>query len=151
MIKSGAKISGMVHIYMYRNGTLIAERHVHNILTDAGAAHIADRMSGLTQTAMTHMAIDDVDTTPDASDTTLGSELARRTCSKAQLTGANDHKVRYTCNFPAGTGTGVVVEAGIFNASSGGTMLARVTFSELRKSSLDNITLYWDIAYADAG
>lgn len=151
MIKSNVKISGMVHIYLWDSiGDLKAERHVQNIITDIGVQHIADRMSGLTETVMGYIAIGSDYTAVDAGDTTLGNELARKACSVAQLTGSNAHKVRYTANFPAGTGTGVVYEAGILNAASGGALLCHVTFDKLRKSSYENITFYWDIAYTSS-
>ena len=51
----------------------------------------------------------------------------------------------YTATFPAGTGTGAVVEAGILNASSGGTLLCRTVFSVVNKGANDAMTITWQI------
>jgi hypothetical protein len=51
----------------------------------------------------------------------------------------------YVASFPAGTGTGAVTEAGIFNASSGGTMLCRTVFSVVNKGADDAMSITWTI------
>jgi len=45
----------------------------------------------------------------------------------------------------AGDVTGAITEAGIFNASSSGTMLCRVVFSALNLTSTDSISVDWTI------
>lgn len=74
---------------------------------------------------MSHMAIGTGSTAAAASDTALGSQSARTTLTSTTVT---DNDVVYVDTFPAGTGTGAITEAGIFNASSGGTMLCRTVF-----------------------
>jgi hypothetical protein len=51
----------------------------------------------------------------------------------------------YVASFPAGTGTGAIVEAGLFNASSGGDMLCRTTFAVVNKGANDSITITWTV------
>jgi hypothetical protein len=53
--------------------------------------------------------------------------------------------VTYVATFPAGTGTGAVTEAGIFNASSSGTMLCRTVFPVVNKQSGDSMTITWTV------
>jgi hypothetical protein len=53
--------------------------------------------------------------------------------------------VSYAATFPAGTGTGAVVEAGIFNASSAGTMLCRTTFDVVNKGADDAMSVTWTV------
>jgi len=45
----------------------------------------------------------------------------------------------------AGYGTGAVSEAGIFNASSAGDMLARTVFSTINKAAADTLGITWTI------
>jgi len=49
----------------------------------------------------------------------------------------------YVATFGAGTGTGAVTEAGLFNAASGGTMLCRTVFPVVNKQSGDSMTVSW--------
>lgn len=45
----------------------------------------------------------------------------------------------HVATFAAGTGTGALTEAGIFNASSAGTMLNRVVFATVNKGASDTL------------
>ena len=45
----------------------------------------------------------------------------------------------------AGTGTGAITEAGIFNASTNGTMLCRTVFPVVTKQAGDTIAITWKV------
>jgi hypothetical protein len=53
--------------------------------------------------------------------------------------------VTYVATFGPGVGTGAIVEAGIFNAASSGTMLCRTVFSVVNKGADDAMTITWQI------
>ena len=53
--------------------------------------------------------------------------------------------VEYVATFGAGTGTAALVEAGILNAGSGGTLLCRTVFSVVNKGADDTLTITWTI------
>jgi hypothetical protein len=74
--------------------------------------------------------------------TVLGTELGRVTLTSST---ASSNSVTYVATFPAGTGTGDVKEAGIFNASGSGagTLLCRTTFPIVTKQSGDSIAITW--------
>ena len=93
-------------------------------------------------TAMSHMGIGSGSTAAAASDTALGSQLARTSLTSTTVSGAD---VVYVDTFPAGTGTGAITEAGIFNASSGGTMLCRTVFDVVNKGASDAMTITWTV------
>jgi hypothetical protein len=78
--------------------------------------------------------------TPAAGDTTLGTEAGRVTLASGT---ASTNTVTYTATFPAGTGTGAITEAGVFNANSAGTMLCRTTFPVVNKAAGDSIAITW--------
>jgi hypothetical protein len=56
--------------------------------------------------------------------------------------------VQYVATFSAGTGTGAITEAGIFNASSAGTLLCRTVFSVINKGALDTLVITWKVTVA---
>ena len=135
------------------DGTIKTERRAHNLVTDVGCAHIADRLaSSQDEAAMSHMAIGTGSAAPAASDTTLATELDRNALdSFTQGAGADDHKVVYVASWAAGDGTGALVEAGILNAASAGTLLARVVFSVINKGAADTLEITWTLTIADDG
>lgn len=117
-----------------------------NLVVTPGRQHIADQLSGQLQAAMSHMATGTGSTAQVVGDTALETELSRKAfTSKSQGTGADANKVIYITEWAAGEGTGLITEAGIFNASSGGTMLCRTTFGVKDKGSGDSLTLTWTI------
>ena len=105
-----------------QNGNLKQELNVTNLVVDTGLDYIASRMKDATATAMTHMAIGSGTNDPAAGYTALQTQLGRVALTSTTVT---NNSVAYIASFGAGTGTGAVTEAGIFNASSGGTMLCR--------------------------
>jgi hypothetical protein len=123
------------------NGKLIEERNLKNLITDLGKGFIAARMSATgTPTAMSHMAIGTGTTAASGAQTTLVTEGGR---SALTSTTVSTNTVTYVATFGAGVGTGAVTEAGIFNASSAGTMLNRTVFSAINKGASDTITITW--------
>lgn len=138
-----AKPTGLVHIQHFgADGELKAEHKVKNLVVTTGKTYIASKMVATTNSpvSMTHMAIGTGSTTPAAANTALGSQTGRVGLS-GNSPSAN--AITYTATFPAGTGDGAITEAGIFNASSGGTMLCRTTFPVVNKASGDTIAVTW--------
>jgi hypothetical protein len=142
MIQENIKITGKVSIKLFdQSGELKDSRDINNLVVTTGKEFIAARMVG-TPTEMSHMAIGSDDTAAAVGDTALGSELGRVALTSDTSSGA---VVTYIATFPPGTGTGAVVEAGIFNASSSGTLLCRTVFSVVNKGSNDAMTITWQI------
>jgi hypothetical protein len=54
----------------------------------------------------------------------------------------------YSASFGAGVGTGALTEAGIFNASSAGTLLCRTVFSVINKAANDTMSITWTVTLA---
>ena len=138
MINDDLKLKGKLAISL--NGEVVQE--VDNLVVTAGKGYVASRMKDATATAMSHMAIGSGSTAAAASDTALGNELGRVSLTSTSVSSA---VVTYVATFGAGTGTGAVTEAGLFNASSGGTMLCRTVFSVVNKGSADSMTITWTV------
>lgn len=138
MIKDDLSLKGKLTIAV--NGQTV--REVPNLVVTAGKEFVASRMAGVSSDEMSHMAIGTSSTSPAAADITLGTEAARVSLTSTTVTNAN---VVYVATFAAGTGTGAIVEAGLFNAASGGDMLCRTTFAVVNKGANDSITITWTV------
>lgn len=125
------------------DGVLKEERFIDNLVVTVGRSFIASRMVGTASAVMSHMAVGTSGTTPVAGNTTLGAETARVALTSGTSSGAI---ATYVATFGAGTGTGALQEAGIFNASSAGTMLCQTTFAVINKGTLDSMTITWTVS-----
>lgn len=113
------------------------------MITNAGMAEVAGLIGTDTQgdvTAFDYIAIGTGTTAPSASDTTLASEQQRAaaTGTRVTTTVTNDtlQLVKDAFTF---SGSYAITEVGVFNASTGGTMLSRSTFSAVNVTSNDTL------------
>lgn len=139
------KATGELLINVYgEDGKLKDSRYINNLVVTVGKNFIASRMAGTASAVMSHMAVGTGGTAPVAGNTTLEAEVAG---SRTALTGATNtnNTITYTATFGAGVGTGALVEAGIFNAASAGTMLARTTFAVVNKGASDTVSISWTV------
>lgn len=127
-----------------QDGNIKKDVTVPNLVVTAGKNFIVSRIAGASASVMSHMAIGSGSTAPAAGDATLGTELAREALSISGGT-PSGVSITFAGSFPAGTGTGTIAEAGILNNSSGGTLLARTTFTAIPKAAGDSITITWTI------
>ena len=142
MIADQITLTGHVSIQLFdKNGNTKDSREIKNLVVTVGKEFIAARMVG-TPTEMSHMALGADNTAAAIGNTALGSELGRVALASDTASAAI---VTYTASFPAGTATGAVVEAGIFNASSSGTMLCRTVFAVVNKGADDVMAVTWAI------
>lgn len=120
-----------------------------NMVVTAGKNSIADALRGTTSNnkgIITYCAVGTDNTAPTESDTTLGSELARKLVSVRTVDG-ND--ALFETFFTTAEGNGTLGEAGLFgdNASGttdSGTLFCRVLISRT-KTSNDTLTLRWTV------
>ena len=140
-INDGLQLKG--HLQIRLNNELV--RDVDNLVVTAGKGYVANRMKNDVSggvALMSHMAIGSGTTNPAAGDTALQTQLARVSLTSSAVSNA---VVTYVGTFPAGTGTGAATEAGILNASSGGTLLCRTEFDVVNKGSADTMTITWTV------
>lgn len=137
------KPTGMLRVVVIGpDGQVKTDEIFKNLVVNVGKDFVASRMVAASATVMSHMAIGSGTAAPAAGDTTLSSELGRVTLASSSAAGA---VVTYTASFPAGTGTGAVTEAGIFNAGVAGTMLCRTVFSVVNKGANDSMSVTWTV------
>ena len=133
-------------IIIKTSGNGVEERVEHkNLVVSVGKTNIAARMAGNTVAVMSHMAIGTGNTAAVVGDTTLATELSRVALTVAGGT-PSSNTVTYSASYPAGTGTGALTEAGVFNANSSGTMLCRTVFPVINKQAADSIAISWVIS-----
>jgi hypothetical protein len=126
-------------------GEITQQFEVPNLVVTTGKIYIAGKMIATdtnVPVAMSHMAIGTGTASPVAEDTALGTQTGR-----VLLSGnlQENNSITYTATFPAGTGTGAITEAGIFNASVSGTMLCRTVFPVVTKQAGDTIAVTWKV------
>lgn len=137
------KATGQVSIEVFDPaGNLKEKAHIPNLVVQVGRDYIASRMKDATETVMSHMAVGEDATTPANGDTSLGTEVGRVTLDSTTV---SNNVITYVATFPAGTGTGGLEEAAVFNASSAGDMLCRTTFAIVNKASADSMVITWAI------
>jgi hypothetical protein len=138
------KIKGTVNVVVHdESGKQKENFTIPNLVVNTGLAYIASRMKDATATAMTHMAVGTDSTATAGANTALGTQLGSRV-SLASTT-VTSNSTAYVATFGAGVGTGALTEAGIFNASTSGTMLCRTVFAVINKGASDTMTITWTI------
>ena len=142
MINDTIKVTGELKITVTKPDGNVHETVVPNIVVTDGKEYIASRMKDATATAMSHMAIGTGSTAAAAGDAALGTEAGRVALTSTTVT---SNAVAYVATFAAGTGTGAITEAGIFNASSSGTLLCRTVFSVINKGAADTLGITWTV------
>ncbi len=124
------------------DGELKQEVTLHNTITTSGKNGAADQiLSGPTLGKPTHMAVGSG--TPGSN--ALGAEIDRNALLTKTRSGA---VVTMTATWAPGDGTGALVEAGIFDASSSGNMWCSATFPVVNKSAGDTLSLSWTLTFS---
>lgn len=138
------KVTGSVNVVIHdENGNKKENFIIPNLVVTSGLAFIASRMKDTTATAMSHMAVGTSTTAASAGQTALVTQLGSRVALTSTTVATNS--TAYVATFGAGVATGALTEAGIFNASTSGTMLCRTVFAVINKGALDTMTITWTI------
>lgn len=142
MIAERLRLRGHLRVELIREDGTSEVTEYDNLVVTVGKNHIADQLSSAPGgAAMSHMAIGTGGGAPALGDTALTTELDRNA-----LTSRTDstNVVTYVGDWAAGDGTGTLTEAGIFNAASAGTMLARAAIS-VTKGASDTLKITWTV------
>ena len=120
-----------------------------NTFMAVGDAHVADQLDATpAEAAMGWMSVGSGDSAFTTASTTLNDEIDRNALDAGypeQQAAAADNDVVYKAAWAAGDATGALVEAGIFNSSGAGSMLAASTFSVINKGASDTLTITWTV------
>jgi hypothetical protein len=125
-----------------QDGMIKETRKGTNVVCTNGKEFLASFLYSAAVAASTftckYIAIGTDSTAEAAAQTALGTELSRHTGTVSYISN-QIYQVKAT--FAAGSGTGAIVEFGLFSSSTGGTMLARDTESVINKGASDTLTV----------
>jgi hypothetical protein len=148
MFNDAIKMTGNLKLVLTdEHGNVKQEEEVKNLVVTVGKNFIASSMAKTTTNspaAMTHMEVGTGTTAAAVGDTALQTAVASSRVTLTSTT-VTTNNVAYVATFPAGTGTGALTEAGLFNASSSGTMLCRTVFSVINKGAADTLGITWTV------
>ena len=129
-------------IYHIRNGKIIATRK-GTTFVNSGKSAVAGLINGVVTNYFEYIAIGTSSTAESASQTALGSETHRASATTSRITtNVSDDTAQWVHTFSF-TSSYAICESGIFDSSSGGTMLARAVFSTLNVESGDKLQVTW--------
>jgi hypothetical protein len=123
-------------------GRFKARRKVKNLITTVGRNSIVDQL--LASPALgkpTHMEVGTSGTAAAVGDTTITGAFGRVALT-SKTRGANN-VLTMVANFGAGVATGTLQEAGIWDASTSGTLWARATYTSIPKGASDTLQVTW--------
>lgn len=135
----------------HADGTEFFRKVVHNLRTNAGSDAQSSQMANTSTqaAACNYIALTNDGTAPNVADTTLASEISSNGLSRAQ--GAYAHTsstsaFTVTKTFTA-TGTQSAQKAGLFNASSVGTLCFETAFTPVSLVSTDTLQITWTVNF----
>lgn len=151
--KESVELLGTVTIRQFEGdiseGKLISEETHKNLIVSTGKAYIASRLlSHLNSTVaggdIIRLALGSGTTPPALNDITLQSQLDSKPFSSPPT--ISNSTVTFIADFPPGSATGAVSEAGLFNGKTPTpVMLNRVVFPVKNKSQYDSFQVIWAI------
>ncbi len=144
--KETVGLKGTLHIVAKRNGKIIDERLIQNLIVSVGKAEMAQLIgSGLGGTVFSHIAYGTGVGAAAAGDTALGTEVDRASATVTNTTtSVTNDTAKFSHTFTVG-GTYAITEAGIFNDATVGDLLARQVFSALNLVNGDEIGFNWSV------
>lgn len=140
-----AKLKGHINLKLYdENGNLKSEVDKDNVIVTAGKNFTATWLAAGSQADpyMNYLALGTGSTGAVSGDTTLETEIGTRVAGSLS---SSTNVWTNQATFGPGVSTGAITEAGIFSASSGGTMLARQTFAVQNKLAGDTVVFTWNV------
>lgn len=144
MIKDKIGLKGSLVINVYDKDMKFKKQYQYNnLVTNVGKNYIVERMTSNNAAIMSHMALGTTNSSPVLSETVLGNEVGRAVLDLPLV--ITNNVISYVATFVAGVATGSLKEAGIFNASIGGTMLNKAQI-DVPKSAEDTIVVSWNLA-----
>jgi hypothetical protein len=137
-------LKGRVHIVLTdAQGNVKQENESDNLSFTVGKAFEASALITIPSIRFLYMAVGTSNTAPDLTQTALiGSELGRVATSNSNPTSVT---TQFIGSFGAGVATGTIEEAGLFSASSSGSMFSRYLTGTFAKGSTDTLAITWTI------
>ena len=146
------KMKGFIEIEL-RNAlnNAVLRKEQHNVIVTAGRKWVLRQIMSdiVTSETISQMAVGTgTYNAPATSDAALQSEASRKaigTFTTTNLT-SNPPSWRAEASWATNEGNTTLGEVGLFNSSSGGTMLGRATFSTINKTTSNTLAISYTIS-----
>lgn len=139
MNKDYVRVKGAIEVVLRKADGKVETRRKDNLILNDGFDFICAALAGTSRPAiMSYTAVGTGTTAVAATQTALVTESKRKAAIYSHTAGTKVFTL--TTTFSPGEATGALTEAGICNASSGGTFLDRVTFDVINKAADDTMT-----------
>ena len=143
MISEKAQSRGYLTVTLFdENGDVKESFDINNLIVTSGKNLFAARLSG-SGNSPSHIGVGTSAVAPALSNTELGAQLVRVSATPT----LNSNTVQYIATFGPGIGTGTIAEAGLFNASTAGVMISRVSFTAFVKAAGDTLSITWNVSF----
>jgi len=150
-LNESLKLTGSVTVKLIGPDGVVKQEHTdHNLVVTVGKSYLAAWLAAPSQAGkfMSYIGLGNVATGPASGDTQLNSECTVGGYSRSLGTLTSLSNVwTNTATFAPGNGTDAIVEAGLFTASTSGTMLAHQTFAVYNKAAGDTMILTWNVSF----
>ena len=133
------------------NGKIVGKRRIENTIVTSGRRWVLEAIqSGNAASAevISNLAVGTATVAPVTGDTALNTENARKvvgTWDSTNLT-SNPPSWQAQTSFATDEANTTLGEVGLFNSSAGGTMLGRVTFTQIDKTTSNTLSVSYTIS-----
>lgn len=146
----GVKMLGRLRYVLTGPDGIIKDCRIgNNVIVTNGKDFLASFLKSAVGAAATftgrYVAIGTDSTAETSADAALGVEAARHTGTVSYISGG---VFRVIATFATGSGTGAIVEFGLFSSSSAGTLIGRHTTAAVNKGANDTLTVTYDVTFS---
>jgi hypothetical protein len=140
-------LKGRYFITLYGpDGTIKDHREGDNVVTTNGKEFLASFLKSAALAASTftckYIGIGTGTSSESAADTALGTESSRATGTVSYV---SNQIYQVTATFATGSGTGAIVEYGLFSSNTAGTLLSRDVETAVNKGANDTLTVTYQL------
>jgi hypothetical protein len=145
-------VRGRLRLQLFdKDGNLLDERFGNNLIPTVGKAYIAGLLSGAETVAPEYIALGTGSTAAAAGDTALETEIttggaARQAASSSRTTTTVTNDTFQLSTTFTISDTFAITEAGILNAASAGTLIARRVFAAVNVVASNVLVATWTVA-----
>jgi len=146
-MNDGIKVTGVLQLQLLDGDIVVYEHWGENMIVTTGWQFIADAMFNVTRPdAMRYIEVGSDGTAESAADTALVVPVLRKLGVYIFFSDTKTARLRVT--YEPGEATGLLAEAGVFDAASGGTMLNRKNFPVVNKAATQTLVATWHFFFS---
>lgn len=146
------QLRGSIRMHLHdAEGRLVNETIVNNLMVTAGRRFVLEQIASslqVTSRSISYMAIGTSTTAPATSDTALGNESSRIAINSFDTTNITSNPPSWAAyaSWNTNQANTTLGECGMFNSSSGGTMLNRATFATVNKATSNTLSVTYTVS-----